>query len=87
MKRLTLPAAFLLVMTLAACTSAPTNQQAAKADEQVTISQRDCVEKTGSNVPRCGRTPGTSNVQSVNPEAVERMKPLPTPVGTAGGPR
>jgi hypothetical protein len=87
MKRLTLPAAIVLMTTLAACASAPTTQQAAKADEQVSISQRDCVEKTGSNVPRCGRTPGTSNVQSVNQEAVDRMKPLPTPVGAPGGPR
>ncbi|KPF67755.1 hypothetical protein IP84_12550 [beta proteobacterium AAP99] len=87
MKRLTLPAALLLITTLAACTSTPTSPQTAKADEPVTISQRDCVEKTGSNVPRCGRQPGTSNVQSANQEAVDRMKPLPAPVGAPGGPR
>ncbi|HET7773987.1 MAG TPA: hypothetical protein VFK82_09195 [Burkholderiaceae bacterium] len=87
MPRLALPAATITLATvLSACASQPA-QQAAKPDEPLSIGQRDCVEKTGSNVPRCGRTPGTNNVQTVNQEAVDRMKPLPAPVGAPGGPR
>ncbi len=87
MKRTALSAALVLVATLSACASQPANPQAVKADEQAALSQRDCVEKTGSNVPRCGRAPGSSNVQNASQEAVDKMKPLPTPVGAPGGPR